>query len=41
MDDYKKIREQVKSIISNRSSRVNAEVPMDIGAATQEETGEE
>ena len=37
LDNYQKVREQVRSIILNRSSRVNGPVPMDVSLATQEE----
>ena len=36
LDDYVKIREQIKAIILNRSSRVGGAVPMDIGLASEE-----
>ena len=35
LGDYMKVREQIKAIILNRSSRVGGAVPMDIGAAAQ------
>ena len=37
LDNYQRIREQIKAIIINRSSRSSGAVPMDVGAATQEE----
>ena len=40
LDDYTKVREQIKAIILNRSSRVGGAVPMDIGLAS-EESGED
>ena len=36
LDDYIKVREQMRAIILNRSSRVGGAVPMDIGIASQE-----
>ena len=36
LDNYMKIREQIKAIILNRSSRVGGAVPMDIGLAAEE-----
>ena len=43
LDNYVKVREQIKAIILNRSSRVGGAVPMDIGMARQEgaSSGEE
>ena len=37
LDEYLKVRDQIKTLVVNRGSRIGGPVPMDIGAATQEQ----
>ena len=38
LDDYLKVREQIRAIIINRGSRTNGPVPMDVSLAAQGDT---
>ena len=39
LDNYSKVRDQIKALCLNRASRVNGPTPMDIGLASQESSG--